>query len=226
MVEILLVEDDHELAGSLMDYLAEFHYDVDFARDGQACLELARRHVYDLIVMDVAMPRMSGFDVCRQLRCEQNQTPVIFLTARDALPDKAEGYEAGGDDYLVKPFEPQELIWRIRALLRRGATRQPRTPRQLGELTIDPVSQSLSHNGIVTALPALQFSLLSVLADAAPEPVSRRKLEATLWPEGDPPDSDALRTYVYRLRQALGKPYGNELIRTVHAKGYRLAIPH
>ncbi|MGY2178930.1 response regulator transcription factor [Pseudomonas azotoformans] len=225
-MEILLVEDDHALAGSLGDYLGEFGYEVDFARDGRSCLERVRQHEYDLIVMDVAMPRMSGFDTCRQLRREQNETPVLFLTARDALPDKEEGYEAGGDDYLIKPFEPQELIWRIRALMRRVAPRKPRSPRQLGDLVIDPASQSLRHNGTVKVLPALQFSLLNLLADVAPEPVSRGKLEAALWPDGDPPDSDALRTYIYRLRQTLGKPYGNDLIRTVHGKGYRLAIPH
>ena len=142
------------------------------------------------------------------------------------MPDKEEGYAAGGDDYLVKPFEPQELIWRMRALMRRVAPRQPRSPRQVGDLIIDPASQSLSLHGVVSVLPALQFSLLNLLADQAPEPVSRRKLEAALWPEGDPPDSDALRTYIYRLRQTLGKPYGNDLIKTVHGKGYRLAIPH
>lgn len=225
-MEILLVEDDHALAGSLGDYLSEFGYEVDFARDGRSCLERVRQNEYDFIVMDVAMPRMSGFDTCRQLRREQNQTPVLFLTARDALPDKEEGYEAGGDDYLVKPFEPQELLWRIRALMRRVSPRKPRNPRALGDLTIDPTTQSLCHNGTLTVLPALPFSLLNLLADAAPEPVSRRKLEAALWPGGDPPDSDALRTYIYRLRQAFGKPYGNQLIRTVHGKGYRLAIPH
>lgn len=224
-MDILLVEDDHALAGSLGDYLSEFGYEVDFARDGRSCLERVRQQTYDLIVMDVAMPRMSGFDTCRHLRRERDETPILFLTARDALPDKEEGYAVGGDDYLVKPFEPQELIWRIRALMRRVAPRTPRSPRQLGDLTIDPAAQSLTHNGVVTVLPALQFSLVSLLADAAPEPVSRRKLEAALWAEGDPPDSDALRTYVYRLRQTLGKPYGSALIRTVHGKGYRLAIP-
>lgn len=225
-MEILLVEDDHALAGSLGDYLSEFGYEVDYARDGRSCLERVRKQAYDLIVMDVAMPRMSGFDTCRRLRHERNETPILFLTARDALPDKEEGYAAGGDDYLVKPFEPQELIWRMRALMRRVAPRQPRSPRQVGDLIIDPASQSLSLHGVVSVLPALQFSLLNLLADQAPEPVSRRKLEAALWPEGDPPDSDALRTYIYRLRQTLGKPYGNDLIKTVHGKGYRLAIPH
>lgn len=225
-MEILLVEDDHALAGSLGDYLSEFGYEVDYPRDGRSCLERVRKQAYDLIVMDVAMPRMSGFDTCRQLRRERNETPILFLTARDALPDKEEGYAAGGDDYLVKPFEPQELIWRMRALMRRVAPRQPRSPRQVGDLIIDPASQSLSLHGVVSVLPALQFSLLNLLADQAPEPVSRRKLEAALWPEGDPPDSDALRTYIYRLRQTLGKPHGNDLIKTVHGKGYRLAIPH
>ena len=225
-MEILLVEDDHALAGSLGDYLSELGYEVDYARDGRSCLERVRKQAYDLIVMDVAMPRMSGFDTCRRLRHERNETPILFLTARDALPDKEEGYAAGGDDYLVKPFEPQELIWRMRALMRRVAPRQPRSPRQVGDLIIDPASQSVSLHGVVSVLPALQFSLLNLLADQAPEPVSRRKLEAALWPEGDPPDSDALRTYIYRLRQTLGKPHGNDLIKTVHGKGYRLAIPH
>lgn len=225
-MELLLVEDDHALAGSLGDYLTEFGYDVDFARDGPSCLERVRQHEFDLIVMDVAMPRLSGFDTCRQLRSEEVQTPVIFLTARDALLDKEEGYAAGGDDYLIKPFEPQELLWRIRALMRRSAPRAARGPRQLGDLVLDSAVQSLSHKGAVIVLPTLQFNLLSLLADGAPHPVSRRKLEAALWPEGDPPDSDALRTYIYRLRLALGKPHGNDLIRTVHGKGYRLAIPY
>lgn len=223
-MEILLVENDHALAGSLGDYLAEFGYDLDFARDGLSCLERVRQHEYDLIVMDVAMPRMSGFDTCRQLRSRQYQTPVIFLTARDTLSDKEEGYAAGGDDYLVKPFEPQELLWRIRALMRRRAARPSHSPRQLGGLFLDPALQSFSYNGVVAVLPALQFRLLSLLAEEAPHPVSRRNLEAALWPAGDSPDSDALRTYIYRLRQALGKPHGNDLIRTVHGKGYRLAI--
>lgn len=226
MVDILLVEENIELAGALADYLGEFGYDVDFARDGPSSLERVRQHEYDLIVMDVALPRLNGFETCRQLRCDQNQTPVIFLIARDALTDMQEGYDAGGDDYLIKPFEPQELLWRIRALVRRGAARQPRSPRQLGDLVIDPAAQSLRYNGVVTGLPALQFRLLNLLADVAPEPVSRRRLEAALWPDGDLPDSDALRTYIYRLRQALGKPHGNHLIRTVHGKGYRLAIPY
>lgn len=225
-MDILLVEDDHALAGSLGDYLGEFGYEVDFARDGRSCLERVRQQAYDLIVMDVAMPRLNGFETCRQMRSAHDQTPVIFLTARDTLPDKEEGYDAGGDDYLVKPFEPQELLWRIRALMRRNAPRELRSPRQVGDLMLDPAAQSMSYRGVVTVLPALQFSLLNLLADAAPEPVSRRKLDAALWPDGDPPDSDALRTYIYRLRQALGKPHGNHLIRTVHAKGYRLAIPH
>lgn len=225
-MEVLLVEDDHALAGSLGDYLAEFGYDMDFARDGRSCLDRLQQHKYDLIVMDVALPRMNGFDTCRQLRSNQDETPVIFLTARDALADKEEGYNAGGDDYLVKPFEPQELLWRIRALMRRGALRKTRSPRQLGELVIDPVSQSVHHKGVVTVLPTLPFRLLNLLADVAPDPLSRSKLEAALWPDGNLPDSDALRTYIYRLRQALGKPYGSDLIRTVHGKGYRLAIPY
>lgn len=223
--QLLLVEDNSELAGSLADYLSEVGFDVDFAYNGKSCLELIKANHYDMIVMDIMMPIQDGLSTCRALRDEHyNDTPILFLTARDSLDDKLQGYAAGGDDYLVKPFEPAELACRINALLKRHRPSQ-RTQQNLGELIINHKLQQVYRQNMLIELNDIQFKLLVLLAQAAPEPVSRMSLENRLWPNGLP-ESDPLRTHIYRLRQQLDKPFNSALIKTMHGKGYRLAIPH
>lgn len=223
--QLLLVEDDSELAGSLADYLAEFEFDVDFAFNGQSCLDRLALHSFDIIVMDVAMPGIDGLQACRQIRRSlQLSTPILFLTARDTLADKIEGFDAGGDDYLVKPFAPEELLLRLRALLKRSRPIEVGELSQCGPLTFDHQLLQVIREQQVISLHELQFKLLLQLALAAPEPVTREQLASALWRD-QPPDSDALRTHIYRLRKLLDKPFADALIQTQHGKGYRLAIP-
>lgn len=224
MIDILLVEDDRALASSLADYLSETGFEVDFAFNGQACLELTQAQQYDAIIMDVTMPGMDGIRACRALRKRQDQTPILFLTARDTLADKLDGYDAGGDDYLIKPFEPQELVCRINALLRRGKLPNTEGVLECGEVSIDLSRLKAYRQGSSIELQDVPFRLLTLLAQSAPYPLSRKKLESALWPD-EPPESDALRSHVYRLRQVLDRPFERELVKTVYGKGYRLAIP-
>ncbi|MCG8428610.1 MAG: response regulator transcription factor [Chromatiales bacterium] len=224
-VRVLLVEDNAQLAESLDDFLSEQGFELDFAYNGQWALKLAKDNDYDVIVMDVMMPVMDGLAACRALRSEHfDNTPLIFLTARDTLADKLEGYDAGCDDYLVKPFSPEELVCRVNALLKRSG--QPLESIQaLGELEINHSLQQVFRQGRQIPLHGIQYELLQQLVKAAPEAVSRSVLEQALWPD-EMPDSDPLRTHIYRLRQALDKPFDRALIETVHGRGYRLAIPH
>lgn len=224
MISVLLIEDDSALAGSLADYLSEVGFEVDFAFNGLAGVELARQRQYDAVVMDIGMPGLNGLAACRALRtCHHLGTPIIFLTARDTLSDKLEGFDAGADDYLVKPIAPAELVCRLKAILRRGSSSDTEV-QHLGELVIDYKRHQVSREGVRIELAEIPYRLFSILAQAAPAPVSRAKLEKEVWSDG-PPGSDPLRTHIYRLRQVLDVPFEKPLLRTVHGTGYRLAIP-
>lgn len=225
MSQLLLVEDDSALAGSLGDYLSEVGFTVDYAFNGAACLELVQKNTYDAIIMDVTMPALDGISACRRLREQfKNRTPVIFLTARDTLQDKLEGFKAGAEDYLVKPFSPEELVCRLNVLLRRGRP-EGQGRQTLGELEIDHDLRLVLRQGVRIELPETLFRMFALLVNAAPLPVSRGVLESALWDDA-PPGSDPLRTHIYRLRQSLDAQFETPLLRTVHGKGYRLAIPH
>ncbi len=224
MTFVLLVEDDIDLAGSLGDFLSESGYEVDFAYNGQMCLKLAQENRYAVIIMDIAMPIMDGITACRELReTYHDSTPILFLTARDTLADKLEGYDAGCDDYLVKPFAAEELVARLGALLKRGRQTADNT-QNIGELRIDHLTKRAYRCGNLLELHEIQFRILVELARSAPELVSRHDLESRIWPDALP-DSDPLRTHIYRLRQQLDKPYDQDLLITEHGKGYRLVIP-
>ena len=224
MNNVLIVEDNTELSGSLADYLSEVGFEVDFAFNGKSCLELLSANEYDVIIMDIKMPIKDGLTTCREIRSVYHMdTPILFLTARDNLDDKVAGFSAGGDDYVVKPFSPEELVCRLNALLKR--TKLPAASRQiLGELTIDHGLQQVYRNDILIDLHEIQFKILAILARSAPNPVSRTVLEDSVWPDG-PPESEPLRTHIYRLRKKLDTPFSQALIKTQHGKGYRLAIP-
>lgn len=221
---LLLVEDDSNLAGSLADYLSGCDYEVDFAFNGVSCIELARRNEYAVIIMDVSMPILDGLAACHQLRNDLGvDTPVIFLTARDTLDDKIAGYDSGGDDYLVKPFSPRELVCRIEALQKRQYTNRS-IDKSIGGLTIHPKRLQVSLDEQSLELHAVQIQILILLANAAPEVVSKRALEAALWPD-ETPRSNPLRTHIYRLRRQLNEKFGYHFIETVHGRGYRIDVP-
>lgn len=220
-MKLLLLEDKVSLARSLGDYLEARGCDIDYAYSGRACLAFAESNSYDVLILDIAMSGIDGLQVCHRLREELRiATSIIFLSARDTLDDRLVGFSAGCDDYLVKPFSPDELFYRLQALHARGPRRDIGI-QTIGSLTIDYSQRSVSRNGKEVALPEKQLQLLMVLARHSPNTVSKEALVDEVW-GGEPPDSDALRTHLYRLRNLVDKPFDRSLIKTVHGKGYRL----
>ncbi len=220
-MHVLLIDDNTDLAGSLADFLEEYGYEFDFAYSGASGLELIVSNSYDAIILDVTMPGIDGFKTCEMIRNSlHNPTPILFLTARDTIEDKVTGYEAGADDYLVKPFSPVELHYRLKSLTNRG-TRLDVGHQRVGELFIDHHQQTVKRRGKLINLNSTQFNLVKLLVQKAPKPVSREQLERVMWTE-DVPDSEPLRTHIYRLRQLIDKPFDKPLIETVYGEGYRL----
>jgi DNA-binding response OmpR family regulator len=220
-LRILIVEDNPDIAENIADYLETQGHVLDFAMDGIGGLHLALTEEYDVIVLDIMLPGMDGLTFCRKLREEgEKQMPVLMLTARDTLSDKLEGFEAGADDYLVKPFELKELAARIGALGRRS---DPAILQRLrvGELEIDLGRMRVQRSGTPIELNRVGLKILTMLMKASPNVVTRREIEHALWRDM-PPDSDALRSHIYALRRAVDKPFRRPLIRTVHGIGYRL----
>jgi len=220
---VLLIEDNRDIAESIVDFLEPRGFTVDYAADGITGMHLAVTHSYDVIVLDVMLPGADGLVVCRKLREEaRRDTPILMLTARDTLEDKITGLEAGADDYLVKPFEIRELEARMRTLVRRHRGVVTPETYQVADLALDLATQQVTRSGRTLVLTPIGFRLLTVLMRASPRVVSRAELERQVWGEV-PPDSDALRSHLYNLRKAVDRPFDRPLLHTVSARGYRLA---
>ena len=220
---LLLVEDNRDIAEMVHAYLESQDYVVDYAADGVTGLHLAVSNPYDLIILDLMLPGMDGIQLCQKLRTEaRRDTPVLMLTARDTLQDKLVGLDAGADDYLVKPFEIQELEARIRALLRRSRGELAPETLKVGDLTLDTGTLQIERAGHSIALTPIALRILTVLMRASPRVVSRRELEREIWGEMMP-DSDTLRSHLYTLRKAIDKPFDKPLLHTIPSLGYRLA---
>jgi DNA-binding response OmpR family regulator len=174
-------------------------------------------------VLDLMLPRLDGLELCRKLRQEaKKSTPVLMLTARDTLDDKIRGLEAGGDDYLVKPFALQELEARVRALIRRDRRQVSAEVLRVGDLVLDTATLRATRNGQELQLSPIGLRLLTILMRESPRVVSRRDIEREIW--GDAlPDSDTLRSHLYNLRKVIDKPFRTSLLHTIHSAGYRLA---
>ncbi|MEJ2384966.1 MAG: response regulator transcription factor [Xanthomonadales bacterium] len=223
MPVILLIEDHHDIAEMVCEHLEYGGYEVDYAADGITGLHLAVTGEFDAIILDLMLPGMDGLDICRKYRSEAGgNKPILMLTARDTLEDKVAGLDAGADDYLVKPFEMEELDARLRALLRRaGGDLAPRKLR-VAELEFDTGTLEVRRAGRSITLTPIGMKLLETLMKASPRVVSRRELEREVW--GDiVPDSDALRSHLYNLRKAVDKPFDSVLLHNVPGMGYRLA---
>lgn len=220
---VLLVEDDANIAVMLGDWLEKQHYEVDFAEDGLDALNLAHANVYDAIVMDIALPRLNGVDVCRRLRSEgiNAETPVLMVSARDTLEDKLDGLAAGADDYLTKPFYPAELEARIRALVRRRRSEVAPAILEIGGLSLDPQSQRVLRDGEEISLTPTGFRILHMLMRESPRVVTRAQVEHELWGL-DTPDSDALRSHLYVLRKMIDRGHDMRLLHTLPNVGYRV----
>lgn len=220
-MRILLVEDNRDILANLADYLELKGYTVDCAQDGMTGLHLAATEPFDLAVFDVMMPGMDGFTLCKRLREARNNLPVIMLTARDTLDDRLEGFSAGADDYLVKPFELSELAARIEAVLRRthGASRLL----TVEDLSFDLDSLEVTRAGKHIKMHPIGLKLLEVLMQRSPSVVRREQLETAVWGD-DCPDSDSLRSHIHQLRQLIDKPFATPLLHTVHGIGFRLSV--
>ncbi|NJN52131.1 MAG: response regulator transcription factor [Gammaproteobacteria bacterium] len=221
-MRILIIEDNPDIAANLgRSYLEDHGHTVDFAGDGVTGLHLAVVNDFDAIVLDLALPGMDGLEVCRKLRKDaRKDTPVLMLTARDRLEDKLAGFDTGADDYLVKPFELQEVEARLNVLASRGR-RRLRRELKVGDLSFNLDTLSVTRSGQDVYLNPIGLKLLQCLMEASPNVVSREAIERSIWGE-DPPDSDALRSHLYNLRRLVDKPFDRDLIETLPGRGFRL----
>ena len=222
-MNVLLVEDDRDLAASVADYLLLDGIICDHAYSGTAGLELATQAHYHVILLDVMLPQMSGLQVCEHLREKGIDTPVLMLTARDTLDDKLAGFRVGTDDYLVKPFEMEELTARILALSQRRSNQSKQL--SVGELQMDLSCKTVTRQGQEITLTPTAWKILEVLMRAAPAVVSRDELVATLWPD-ESPDSNVLKAHLHNLRKQLDKPFETPLLKTVAGHGFALQVDH
>lgn len=216
---LLFIEDNEDILANLYAWFEARGHMCDCARDGKAGLDLALTGAFDCIVLDLMLPGMDGMEVCKALRAAGTHSPVIMLTAKDALEDRVMGLEAGADDYLVKPFSLKELEARIRAVLRRG--RPLDAGLGFGPLALDSRRHAVTRDGVELRLSPTGFRILEALLRAAPGMVTREELERLLWGE-DAPEGSALRNHIHELRKALDKPFDRPLLETVPHVGWRL----
>ena len=224
-MRILVIEDNRDILANILDYLELKGFTVDCAQDGLSGMHLALTQPYDLIVLDIMLPGMDGYQLCQKLRQEaDNNTPIIILTARDALDDRLKGLHAGADDYLVKPFALSELVARIEAVLRRSSGANKRVL-EVADLRYNLETLEVSRAGQPLKLNPIGLKLLATLMQRSPAVVRREALEEALWGD-DIPDSDSLRSHIHQLRQSIDKPFAITLLHTVHGVGFRLADLH
>jgi DNA-binding response OmpR family regulator len=220
-MRILLIEDQRDIAANIWDYLENHGFVMDHAGDGASGLRMALEGGYDVIVLDLGLPKLDGLDLCRALRAAQRDTPVLMLTARDTLDDKLAGFAQGADDYVVKPFAMKEVEARIRALYRRGHQQHGESLR-LADLSLDPINRIAERAGQRLTLTHAGFTLLEALMRRAPNLVRHAELANALWGENGG-DIATLHTHLSVLRAALDRPFATHLLHTVHGFGYRLA---
>lgn len=220
-MRLLLVEDEPDAAWMLAKGLREESYAVDIVGDGERALEQAALSDYDLIILDVMLPRKGGFEVCRELRASGSAVPVLMLTARDAVEDRVAGLDSGADDYLSKPFDFEELLARVRALLRRRPALYPEVI-NLADLSIDTRARRARRAGQDVELTAKEYALLEYLARRADEVVGRADIAEHVWDESYDPFSKVIEVFIQRLRRKVDEGHELKLIHTRRGEGYML----
>jgi heavy metal response regulator len=220
-VRILLVEDEPNAARMLAKGLGEQTYAVDVVGDGDKALELAGANDYDLILLDVMLPRKDGFAVCRELRRAGYATPVLMLTARDSVEHRISGLDCGADDYLIKPFDFRELLARMRALLRRGPALRPEII-QVADLSIDTRAREVYRGARRVELTAKEYALIEYLARRSGQIVGRHEIAEHVWDQNFDPLSNLIEVYVLRLRRKIDEGYKVKLLHTRRGLGYVL----
>jgi len=221
-MRILLVEDEHDAARMLAKGLRERTYAVDVAIDGDAAMAKASVNEYDLILLDVMLPGKSGLDVCRELRSAGKATPILMLTALDNVDDRVQGLDTGADDYLGKPFDLNELLARVRALLRRGP-RLANNILEVCDLRLDTRRRTVQRGARSIELTAKEYALLEYMARRAGEVIGRADISEHVWEEDYDPFSNVIEVYIQRLRRKLEEAQpGTRLLHTRRGEGYRL----
>lgn len=224
-MRILIVEDDKKVGRFLQRGLEEEHYAVDLVRSGNDGLHYASITEYDVIILDIMLPGMDGVTVCRELREKSVLTPIIMLTARDSIEDKIDGLSKGADDYLTKPFSFEELLARIRALMRRNQDYKTGTL-TAGELELDPFKRQVTLQGKPVELTGKEYSMLEYLLRNKGRVLSPAKIIEHVWSMADVGDRNILNVYINRLREKIDRAAGQSLIHTVRGYGYKIDDSH
>ncbi|MBV9279967.1 MAG: response regulator transcription factor [Chloroflexi bacterium] len=221
-MRLLVVEDDRSLAEALRRGLTQEGHVVDVVHDGTEGLDLAESGVHDAVILDVMLPGLDGMGVARQLREEGVHVPVLMLTARDSLPDRISGFNAGADDYLTKPFAFEELLARLRAITRRGAAPLAEERLVVGDLVMDTRSREVTRAGDVIDLPPREYALLEYLMRHPGQALSRTMILERVWEYGFDSFANVVDAAILRLRKAVDDGYDKQLIQTVRGVGYRI----
>jgi DNA-binding response OmpR family regulator len=219
---VLVVEDRREVLDVLQRTLRDNGYEVVTAMDGEVALTTALDNPPDVMILDIGLPRRNGLEVARELRARGVTAPVLMLTARDTVSDKIEGLEAGADDYLSKPFDYDELLARVRALLRRASLRADATMLRVGDLSIDPLTREVRRGGRVIALTQKEYALLEYLVRHAGMPVSREQIAEHAWKQEFDPSTNIVDVYINYLRKKIDQDADRTLVHTVRGTGYML----
>jgi len=220
-MRILVIEDEKKVADFIGHGLTEEGYAVDMAHDGDEGYFLASTNEYDAILLDILLPKMDGVTLCAKLRAEENQTPILMLTARDAVKDKVRGLDAGADDYLTKPFAFEELLARIRSLLRKKYQRQ-KTTFQVDDLVLDTVNHTVTRAGVKITLSVKEYALLEYLMRNAGNVVTRTMIAEHVWDINFDTFTNVIDVYISYLRNKIDRESEKKLIHTVRGRGYVL----
>lgn len=221
MNRVLLVEDNREVAGILFDYFECEGMELDYADNGELGLQLALEGSFDLILLDLMLPRMDGLTVCNKLREAGICTPILMLTALDSREDMLKGFNHGADDYLTKPFDLEILEARIQALIKRYKGQVANSVLKFGQLKIDQKTRQAYREEKLLALNPTTYTILEMLCQRAPEVVTRQELSHKLWQESEG-NHDVLRSHIYQLRTQLDKPFATAMLTTIPKVGFRL----
>ena len=222
-MRILVVEDEPVAANVLAQGLREHAYAVDIAADGRAALEQIGITDYDLVILDVLLPRINGLELCRRLRADAATVPILMLTARGGLDERVEGLDAGADDYLSKPYHFPELLARVRALLRRGPAFEP-SELSLDDLLVDTRARRVTRCGRLIQLTAKEYALLEYLMRRQPQVVGRADIAEHVWDDSFDPVSNLIEVYIQRLRRKIDDGHPVKLIQTRRGAGYTLSV--
>jgi len=220
-MRILVIEDEKKIAGFIERGLKEQHYAVDLAGDGDKGIYMAEVNPYDLIILDIMLPGKDGIEICKELRNKKNHIPVLMLTARSRVKDKVEGLHAGADDYLAKPFEFEELLARIQALLRRQRLNKT-TIFKMADLELNPITHEVKRAGRAISLSSKEYALLKYFMQHAGHVVTRTMISEHVWNEAFDTDTNVIDVYVNYLRNKIDKDFGPPLIHTIRGTGYSL----